>query len=427
MHILIVLSYFMERYQTKDVFGIQRDVPLNYIERSVDDVFKDALDRRHHVVIFGSSKQGKTCLRKRNLNEEDYIVVHCDNKMDLYSVNINILKKAGFTIQMSDTKTFKGRSKVKVGFGWNLFGSANINAETEEEKSNKQESKPIELDPEDVNDVIDALKSLDFKKYIIIEDFHYLKDETQVDFAVELKAFHENSDLTFIVVGVWLEENRLIALNGDLAGRIKSVNADEWKSSDLDQIIEDGQDLLNILISKAHRSYLIEKSLNNVYILQEVCYQLCKINNIDETQDERFELNCDDLDTIISEVINQHSGRYNSLILNISEGFQATELEMHKWIMYVILITEIEKLDGGLKRSEINTLLQAHHPRKELLNPGNLTQALKSITSLQVRKNTIPIIIDYDGSNLKLNVVDKGFLIWLTNQNRDELVQQLGI
>ncbi|MCP1996320.1 hypothetical protein [Flavobacterium sp. HSC-61S13] len=417
----------MKINNSKDVFGIQRDLPLNYIVREVDSIFKDALDRKHHVVIFGSSKQGKTSLRKKNLNPEEYIVVHCDNKMDLYNLNVNILKQAGFTVQVSETKSISGKAKVKVGFGWNLFAKADIEGELEGEKVNQKEFKLLELDPDDVNDVIQALKSLNFNRYIIIEDFHYLKDETQVDFAIELKALHENSDLTFIVVGVWLEENRLIALNGDLSGRIKSVNADEWTDENLYSLIGDGEILLNISIPEASKKQLIKKSLNNVYIVQEVCYQLCKINKINQTQDENKEINCESLDVIISDVIDQHSGRYNNLITNISEGFQATELEMHRWIMYAIIKADISKLEKGLKRNEINALLQVEHPRKHELNPGNLTQALKSIASLQVKKNTIPLIIDYDSSNLKLNIVDKGFIIWLSNQSREDLIAELGI
>lgn len=417
----------MEKFLTKDVFGIQRDVPLNYVERDADKVFKDSLDRGHHIVIFGSSKQGKTCLRKKNLEDTDYITVHCDNKMDLYNLNINILKQAGFTVQVSETKTINGKAKVKVGFGWNLFGKADIESEVEGEKGSEKEYKPLELDPEDVNDIIKALDSLEFNKYIVIEDYHYLKDETQVDFAIELKAFHENSKLTFIIVGVWLEENRLIALNGDLSGRVKSVNADEWTDENLSHLISIGEQLLNITIHEEEKKKLIEKSLNNVYVVQEVCYELCIENNIKEQADNNIELNCNNIDQIISKVISQHSGRYYNLITNISEGFQATELEMHKWIMYAILKSDLEKLEAGLKRSEINALLQAEHPRKQDLNPGNLTQALKSIASLQVKKNTIPIIIDYDSSNLKLNIVDKGFLIWLSDQNIDDLIQEIGI
>ncbi|MBA5247376.1 hypothetical protein H1R16_03770 [Marnyiella aurantia] len=417
----------MDNFLTKDVFGIQREVPLNYVQREADTVFTDSLNRGHHIVIFGSSKQGKTCLRKKNLEDNEYITVHCDHRMDLYSLNVNILKQAGFTVQVSETKTINGKAKVKVGFGWDLFGKANFETEAEGEKGNAKEYKPLELDPEDVNDVIKALKSMKFDKYIVIEDFHYLKDETQVDFAIELKAFHENSDITFIIVGVWLEENRLIALNGDLSGRIKSVNADEWTDENLMLLMQIGCDLLNIEIAEIYKKSLIEKSLNNVYIVQEVCYELCIENGVREQCEEKIEINCGNLDAIISKVISQHSGRYNNLITNISEGFQSTELEMHKWIMYAILKADIDRLEKGLKRSEINTLLQAEHPRKQDLNPGNLTQALKSIASLQVKKNTIPIIIDYDNSNLKLNIVDKGFLIWLSDQNIEELRQEIGL
>ena len=99
--------------------------------------------------------------------------------------------------------------------------------------------------------------------------------------------------------------------------------------------------------------------MNNVYVVQEVCYELCIENNIKEQSDTNIELNCANIEQIISKVISQHSGRYNNLITNISEGFQTTELEMHKWIMYAILKTDIDKVETGLKRSEINALLQA--------------------------------------------------------------------
>ena len=55
-----------------------------------------------------------------------------------------------------------------------------------------------------MNDIIAALNQINFKKFIVLEDFHYLPVETQKDFSVALKAFHENSDLCFIVIGVWL-------------------------------------------------------------------------------------------------------------------------------------------------------------------------------------------------------------------------------
>ena len=70
--------------KTSDVFGISRDLPLNYVIReSADSLLVDSLTRDKHLVIFGSSKQGKTCLRKHVINEDDYIVIHCSNKWSI--------------------------------------------------------------------------------------------------------------------------------------------------------------------------------------------------------------------------------------------------------------------------------------------------------------------------------------------------------
>ena len=66
-------------------------------------------------------------------------------------------------------------------------------------------------------------------------------------------------------------------------------------------------------------------------------------------------------------------------------------------------------------------------PRKDSLNVGNLTQALQSAASLQSKKDIMPIIIDYNQTSRRMNIVDKGFLIWLQHQDVGELLQDLAI
>ena len=68
-------------------------------------------------------------------------------------------------------------------------------------------------------------------------------------------------------------------------------------------------------------------------------------------------------------------------------------------------------------------ILRKHHPERSTLNLGNLTQALQATASLQVKKDIKPIVLDYDQTNLRLNVVDRGFLIWIDNQIRGELLE----
>jgi len=202
------------------VYGIVRDVPLNYVVRAgVDQKLVDNLTRDKHIVVYGSSKQGKTCLRKNCLQENDYIVVQCANRWSLEDVHGNILKRAGFQITQSEKKTLSGKNKVNASVGLKVFGiGSSAGAEVEDGEQTETTTTSLEIDLSDVNDVIAALRQIDFKKHIVLEDFHYLAVEAQKDFAVALKAFHEASPFCFIIIGVWLEENRLIVYNGDLAG-----------------------------------------------------------------------------------------------------------------------------------------------------------------------------------------------------------------
>jgi hypothetical protein len=167
--------------KAQDVYGISRDLPLNYVERNkIDSEFIDSLSREKHIVVFGSSKQGKTCLRKNCLLDKDYIIIHCSNKWQLSDLNTNILKRAGFEITQSTTRSSTGKNKIVAklkaiipGFGADLEGEKETSQSTEVVKCE------LELDIDDVNDLIAALKSIGFDKYVLLEDFHYLKPEVQ--------------------------------------------------------------------------------------------------------------------------------------------------------------------------------------------------------------------------------------------------------
>lgn len=417
-------------HKTRDVYGITRDLPENYVSRKgVDDEFVNSLDRKKHIVIFGSSKQGKTCLRKKCLSSDKYILIQCSGSWDISQINQNILKRAGYELETSTKLTSSGKSKITATISESLLALlSQVGSEREETKSKETIHEPLELDTEDVNDVIEALNKIRFNKYIILEDFHYLKQETQEAFSIELKAFHENSDYCFIVIGVWSDENKLIVYNGDLTSRVISINADKWSKLDLHKVIITGGQLLNISFSDKIRHEIVDSSYENVYIVQEACFKACESLGISETQ-ERYRYIDEEIDVekLIKKIVNQQSGRYNSFLANFADGFQDTSLQMHKWILYAILMSELSKLDNGLKFHDIKRCIRSKHPRGGDLNIGNLTQALKSTVSLQTSKGIKPIIVDYDDTNSRLHVVDKGFMIWLRHQDKNELLEICGL
>jgi len=429
----------VQKHRRDDVFGISRELPLNYVVRkAADEELIENLTRDKHLVIYGSSKQGKTSLRKHCLKDDDYIVVQCSNTWKVEDVNTNILKRAGFEVNLSSKMTITGKNKIAASLGTSLTAGfsgifktgvkTELKGENETGQEQEQIFQPLDLDPSDVNDVIEALKGISFSKFIVLEDFHYLPRETQIDFAIALKAFHEKSKLVFLIIGVWLEENRLIVYNGDLSGRVVAINADRWSGTELLQVIELGGKLLNVTFDRGFAQRLIEEAKESVFIVQEVCNQACHLDGVHETCDTTREIGRDaDVKALVRGVVNQQSGRYNSFITQFADGFQKTELEMHKWLLYPILTSSAADLEQGFKWTPLKEILREHHPAGQNLNPGNLTQALQSTASLQVAKNIKPIILDWDETNRRLNVVDRAFTIWLEYQERSTLLEEVGL
>ncbi len=416
-----------------DVYGIVREVPLNYVPRpTVDGLLIDNLTRDKHIVIFGSSKQGKTCLRKYNLRDDEYIVVTCGNSWSLPQLHSAILKAAGYTVEQTTTRTIGGGNKIAAKLSGRLrLGMAELGADLGREGSGEDKTAvtevALELDPSDVNDIISALQEVDFHSFIVLEDFHYLPDDTQLQFAVALKAFHEASNYSFIVVGVWLDQNRLIQFNGDLTGRVVAVNADAWSADELREVIAAGESLLKIQFDERFKQELVTGCFDSVSVVQETCHRACEIAGVAGVQSSKRVIEHDvSASDLIREVVYQQSARYNTFISNFAEGFQVSELEMYKWLLAPVLLADPEVLEEGLSYNSIRSRVDAHHPRAPI-NPGNITQALQSTASLQARFNIKPIILDYDQTKRRLNVVDRGFLIWLKYQNRSDLLMSAGL
>ena len=124
-------------YKTSEVFGISRDLPLNYVTRQdVDVSLIESLTRDKHLVIYGSSKQGKTSLRKHCLQENDYIVVQCSNKWSLAELHAAILKQAGYEVIQSTTRTVTGKNRILAKLAATVWGSGmEVEGEKEDERS----------------------------------------------------------------------------------------------------------------------------------------------------------------------------------------------------------------------------------------------------------------------------------------------------
>jgi hypothetical protein len=437
----------MDIHLLDDVFGISRDVPLTYTQReNLDEEFVEGLSRKKHIVVYGSSKQGKTCLRKNHLNDEEYIIIHCTNKFNISELNALILKKAGFKITVSEKTTTSNKITGTASGGVKFIAKLEIEGGYEGQVAKEVDQQELELDLADVNDIIKALQSVHFSRIIFLDDFHYLQKEVQNDFAYALKSYFEHSKIIFVIVGVWLKENRLISINKDLGGRVTSINADKWSDEDLYNVIDKGCKLLNIKLEEDLIEEIINESYGNIYFVQEICHRICKEFRIKSTvlndkeqygyeEDGVYVFDDKDADTrfpvtkkfqvkaISKNIINEHSGSYNSFLRRFAASDDKTGYDLYRWIIYVLLNISSSILEIGLEVSKIHELILKKHPDGKNINAGIFDKALNSIDALQLGES----VIEYDDTNSQLNILDKGFVIWLAHQNKNELLNILNL
>ena len=416
-------------FRTNEVYGIvRRGVPKTYVSRTdVDDRFLNEITRDQHLVIYGSSKQGKSSLIQTALQPSDYISVQCATDWTKHTLYSAILRQAGVTLKDGTTRT-KGSSsevtaeieaEVKAPFFASLIARLQGRAGTQ--RSTSVVLKEIPLDLSRAADVISLLEKIKFKKYIVVEDFHYLPASVQRELATDLKAFYEQSDSSFIIVGVWLEANRLIVYNGDLASRITSIPADTWKNEELAEVVRSGQQLLNITFSDEVVDALVQRAQQNVGTLQEAVRQLCIQAEIHQTARDTFHF--DDLNAVASAydyVANQLATRYANAINKFSEGLRDQVLHMYKWLMHAVIHATPDQRRAGLKTAEIWRHIQSVHPRGTAILQNSVVVALENVAKVQSHAQITPIIFDYDESHQRLSIVDNGFLVYLANTATSE-------
>jgi len=412
-------------YRLEEVFGIARDLPINYIQRAdVDGTLVTCIKDNKHIVIHGSSKQGKTCLRKQYFKDTDSLLVQCMSDWDISGLYSNILKQLNYQLPQSieKSKSFaaKGLTRLKAALG---FASASTEVSLEKIDGEKKTLAPIQFDMTSVNDIVGVFKKAKSKRFVILEDFHYLPDRTQRQFASDLKAFHELSSVVFVVIGVWLEENRLIVYNGELSGRIVSINADKWNSEELHQVIHVGAELLNIKFNSRFESRLLAECYDSVYIVQEACKEACRIHGVQFTQQKNLEVgSAEDVSPILERIIQQQKARYLGFLDRFAAAFQEGEVGIHQLLLYPLFLTEPRRLETGIDLDTIMRTIRSVLPEYRNLREEPFRDALSMLTHRQVKNSIRPIIADFDTTCLRLQIVDKAFFPWLLRQNITELM-----
>ena len=403
------------------VFGITSSIPeYTYINRSrLDERFKYLLDTEKHIVIHGTSKQGKTVLRKKNLPEEKCIIVRCRYDFKLESLYEDILRQLNVTPPKEITKSLSigGEGKLKaqgeVNIPFVTSASGEVEGKVKTDNTSTATSQTVGLNSSSLGYVSSEIKKS--RKRVVVEDFHYLPDEEQTRLAFDLKALWDES-VFFIIIGVWAEQNLLTYYNGDLSGRISEIDI-KWSNEELAEVIKKGEEKLNTTISTNVKNKILQDANQNVGLLQRIAEQYCLEEGVTETEKNPKRLsNTTALERCRTAICEEESVRYRQFTESIMHGLKKpnsgesdNKLKVYQRIAQVCLDASDEELCNGL---HYNTLLARTQELENRIRTSDLTAALNRLGKLQANRKISPLILSYNENLRTVYLVDRELLFY---------------
>ncbi|WP_168397274.1 hypothetical protein [Acinetobacter indicus] len=424
-------------YKTADVFGVKSKLIASYVERSeVDNKFKDAITDGNEVIVYGSSKQGKTSLILKHLNESDYVKVECSPQTQTIDIYKSILRQMDITFQESEImeSTIEHGGKIAANFKVKipLFVDSNIGGEVADKQSDKLSKKDvyIEYNLSLAQDISELLKKINFEKYIILENFHYLPQDVQEALAFDLRTFQDHH-IIFIILGIWREANRLVQFNGDLLDRVTEIPVEPWSAEDFKKVIHNGASLLNVDFSDIE-AQLIEDSFDSIGVVQEIAKLCCQVAGVYETARKTVKLNTVHLEKALKQKAEDYGVRhirnfeaFVDITRKTSNQSGKPSLAFPYYFIKLLLSHKFDEIEKGLSRATLLEEIRKIHHRPEDVRSGDLGAFLHNISQHQISKKIQPPFVDYDRGGKILKVIDSSMYFFLKHCDREEILEDI--
>jgi hypothetical protein len=424
-------------YKTTDVFGVKSSLVKSYIEReSVDEKFKDALSSGNEIVIYGSSKQGKTSLLLKHLDVDRYIKVECSPQTTTVDIYKSVIRQLGITFIESETVESTTDKGIKVSGGFKVkipfIGETGINPEVSNQAgySKEQNTTHVEYNLALAQDVSELLRARKFKKFIVLENFHYLPNEIQETLAYDLRIFQDYGFI-FIILGIWREANRLVQFNGDLLDRVTEVPVEPWDRDDFLRVIAKGEKLLNANFSNVKQK-IAEESFNGVGVVQEICKLCCLEAGLRSTSKEKIQITSDHFEVAKQKKADEYGVRhirnFESFVdvrVRISSQSGKPSLAYPYYFIRLLLTHDFEEIHNGLSRGQLLEEIRKIHHRPSDVRSSDLGKFLHNITQHQISKRIQPPFVDYDRGGKTLKIIDSSLYFFLKYCDRAAILDDI--
>jgi len=269
-------------------------------------------------------------------------------------------------------------------------------------------------------------------KRIILENFHYLNDEIQKQFAFDLRAFQELG-VRFVILGVWRERNRMAQFNGDLLDRVVEVPVEPWLKEEFRHVAKQGGLALRVSFDSALLERAIDASFSSIGVFQELMKGICRESGVMESLGETLTLaDPATLDRTVTQKARDYAARHQRALEAIAAGHTSggakgdlPPLYLPYYLVKVVVEGGFDAIADGTSRKDLQDRIKAIHHRGDDVRPSDMSNLLFGLANLQAAKSISPPIIDFDAQNRVLQVVDSTFYFFLKHSDPAEVMETI--
>lgn len=423
------------------VFGVKKAYELiNYIEREgVDDTFFNSLVNGKHVSLYGASKTGKSSLIEKHIGDAEKLYIQCSPNWG-YGEFIDALLNAAYgRIEQTTEVTEELRTVKELGIG-SKKGIAGWPIRLEQGFSKDHRRVVRKVDSRVYNltnpgDFVRFFEDLGFGRskdyadnlHVVIDDFHKLTDEAQTAVSNLAKMVFDNSNVVFICVGIWAEEQKLSSLCPELLGRCEEINCNVWSINNLELVVENGGAMLNISFPDGFGAAVAKEACGSVFIVQEACAEACRQVGIDQasTTPVKIEATINAIN-LVKKVANR-TCNFTDFHNRIMHFCKHRNLEV--MYVYKIIINQLASDRGIYTMNRLQSKIESEYPKFQF-EPSFALQACLKLNSFLKQINMTSIIELHKNAQgrFTLSLIDRTFILWLRGRKSallDEIEERI--
>lgn len=275
--------------KTSEVFVAGGQPTITYNPRSelnLDREITAYLDTRYKILcVSGPTKSGKTVLVRRVIPKDAGFWISGGQIDQIDKLWEMIVEKGNAFTTREDSvgSSTSGGVEARASGGVKPFG---IGAEAEVASTTSHaREKATSLARTVSVGTAAAHALLKEKRSLVIDDFHYIEQALQRGIVRALKdPIFEGVPVVFIAVSHRAFD--AVRAEKEMTGRVAQLAVPIWKKVELREIAERGFNALNVSADDSIVDRLASESFQSPHLMQDFCGELCRSNQILETQPE---------------------------------------------------------------------------------------------------------------------------------------------